>query len=300
MISRKLVVFIFIITIPFFIPQIAHAAWTDDFTNQNNRWEWDYVKNAGYHQITTIEGINIAELGVTKNATSTQYSDSSLHEKQSNYTQGILEMKIKLTDDNGVSDLGKGSRGWGFWDGNDNYSQTNCAWFISLSPQSANVFSGFRMQIVIDGNINYNQIITDVDMREWHIYRVEIGNFGTKFYVDNILKGSSISRPNNNLKAEIWLDNYRVYLNGQTPFFDYLKFDQDEKLYLDWVKYWDNLIPSSTPVSSPNPTPSGSPIKIENLKILLSQYLSTSDNIYYPIDNKVNILDAGYILGKIK
>lgn len=57
------------------------------------------------------------------------------------------------------------------------------------------------------------------------------------------------------------------------------------------------LSPTPSPSSSPSPTPTPSPsFTFAQLKTLLTNYLSTSDTIYKPIDNKVNMLDAGHVI----
>lgn len=48
-----------------------------------------------------------------------------------------------------------------------------------------------------------------------------------------------------------------------------------------------------TPPPSPSPSPT---FTISQLKTLISNYLSTSDSLYIPRDNKVNMLDAGYVI----
>jgi hypothetical protein len=294
MISWKSVFIFMALAIPFITPQTAHSAWFDDFTSQNNRWDWEYIRDAGYHRITTFESLSVAELGVTSLASDIQYSDSSLHEKNFSYTYGVLEMRIKTTDNNGLTDSGKGTRGWGFWDANTNFQQANVAWFWSASPESTEFLRGFRAQVFRNGTMYLNQEITGVDMRQWHTYRIEMFPSGTRFLIDGNLIASSSYMPMNNQRTEIWLDNYKINL----PTYTYLKFNQDEKLYLDWIRYSENLLPSPTP--SPSIIPSASPDIYQNLKILLSKYLSSNDNIYYPIDNKVNMMDAGYVILNIQ
>ncbi|MEK7166359.1 MAG: hypothetical protein AAB874_06135, partial [Patescibacteria group bacterium] len=54
--------------------------------------------------------------------------------------------------------------------------------------------------------------------------------------------------------------------------------------------------PSNSPSSSPMPTPS---FTINDLQFLLQQYLTTNDNNYQPQDNKINMLDAAYVIGNL-
>lgn len=51
--------------------------------------------------------------------------------------------------------------------------------------------------------------------------------------------------------------------------------------------------PSPPPSSMPTPTPS---FTITDLQNALQQYLSETDSLYRPVDNKLNMLDAAYIL----
>ena len=56
-----------------------------------------------------------------------------------------------------------------------------------------------------------------------------------------------------------------------------------------------NLIPtpSPTPSSSPSPSPS---FTVAQLKTALSNYLGAADSSYKPVDGKINMLDAGYVI----
>src|SRR3990172_13032228 len=53
--------------------------WLDDFTSANPSWNWGYNAGTGYKNLTTIDGYSVVEGGITSEATSSQYSDNSLH-----------------------------------------------------------------------------------------------------------------------------------------------------------------------------------------------------------------------------
>ena len=125
------------------------------------------------------------------------------------------------------------ARGWGFWDGV--HGGSNLAWFWSASPESDSSFTGFQAAVKRDGDIQFQQWLS-IDMREWHIYRIELSSSGTSFFVDGVEVGSTPARPRILHKLDIWIDNYRVYLVGGELQLEYLDVGQDQLMYIDWVK----------------------------------------------------------------
>jgi len=209
--------------------------WVDEFESMNPRWEWDYQAGTGYHFPATIDGYSVAEAGITDGSTSLSYSDCSLHSfvSLSDTDTVIAEMRLRCTDDNGITVPGQGSRGWGFWDGTE--WGNNIAWFWSASPESDPMFTGFLAGVRRDGVFYLLQQIS-IDMREWHTYRIEILSSGTKFLVDRVEVAFTSYKPRNLNKLDLWIDNYRIYfVNGELRK-EYLNVGQNEKMYIDWVK----------------------------------------------------------------
>jgi hypothetical protein len=68
----------------------AEAAWTDEFTNFNSRWEWNYNAGTGYKKLVTIDSVSAVEAGITAYSSSSSYSDCSLHETSHRYTYAVF------------------------------------------------------------------------------------------------------------------------------------------------------------------------------------------------------------------
>lgn len=227
--------------------QIVYASpvWLDEFISQTSRWEWSYISGTGFRRLTTINGSSVVEFGITNRSTSSAYSDCSLHESSTTHSQGYLEMRLRTTDDNGISQSGQGTRGWGFWDAN--MQNQSAAWFFSASPESDSSLRGLQTQVVKNSQVVFSTKLSSIDMREWHVYGVELLQDGSKFYVDDIEVASSAQRPNTNQRVEIWLDNYRVTFTNGIPQLGYLQVHQDEKIYLDSVSYYNTRPTLATP-----------------------------------------------------
>ncbi|MFZ5376505.1 MAG: hypothetical protein ACOZAN_02435 [Patescibacteria group bacterium] len=233
-IPNKIAIFLVMLIVVLFKVAPVQADFVDEFEGQHARWAWGYYAGTGYHNSTTYEGLTVAEAGITNLTTSSAYSDSSIHENINSHNSGALEMRIKCTDDNGQTDAGVGSRGWGYWNGQFG-AQNNSAWFWSASPQSDAAYSGLRAMVVVNGSVTYNYLINGIDIKEWHTYRVDLAADGTHFLVDGVEVAYTATKPTANMRIEIWLDNYRV------PTMTYLASTLNEKLYIDWVRLYDQV-----------------------------------------------------------
>jgi hypothetical protein len=214
-------------------PASEEPVWSDEFAAKEARWAWSYKKGTGYKKLVQLEDAPAAvEIGITSASTSSSYSDCSLHESKPKHMTGILEMRLRTSDDNGITQPGQGTRGWGFWDG-----AADAAWFWSASPESDPQLTGFRAQVARNGVLYLNQPLA-IDMRQWHVYRVELLGHGVNFYVDGVLVAVTNERPSAKQRPEFWIDNYRIIL-GETGFTkQFLKVAQDQKMFIDWVRFY--------------------------------------------------------------
>jgi hypothetical protein len=218
----------------------APLYWLDEFEYQHPRWDWEYNQGTGYKSLIELpDGSPGLEIGVTDNSDQNSYSDCSLRENTEVYEYGVMEARLRLTDDNGLTDDGKGTRGWGFWDGN--LDVLNVAWFWSASPESEPEISGFRVMVMRDHEFLLNQEI-QVDMRAWHTYRVELTQEGTKFFIDGVEIASTPGRPANQQRVELWVDNMAVHINNGSYSTENLNLIQDQIMYIDWVQYQSSPI----------------------------------------------------------
>ena len=148
-------------------------------------------------------------------------------------------MRLRCTDDNGLGHSGKGTRGWGFWNYSDP-SNADVAWFWSASEESHPSLVGLQAMVALDSSTVFQQLLPDIDMTEWHIYRVEFFSTGTRFLVDGNEVASTPYYPGKPQRIEIWIDNYIVQIQGGDVVpIGYLDVSQDQKMYIDWVRYYD-------------------------------------------------------------
>lgn len=209
-------------------------SWYDPFVSQHPRWNWAYNSGTGYKQLGWLpEGGEGIEIGITAASSQSQYSDCSLHELSQQYRSGLLEMRLRLSEDNGYTGTGGGTRGWGYWDGS--LDKINAAWFWSASPESSADLVGLRAMVVRDGKIVLNQPL-DVDMREWHTYHIDLSSEGTVFSVDGIEVARIDSRPANLQRVELWVDNMVVQITSEGYSRSNLDIQQDQKMWIDWVR----------------------------------------------------------------
>jgi len=208
------------------------AVWNDEFTDCDSRWEWTYNKGTGYKRLTTIDGVSVVEIGITDKSSSSEYSDCSLHETTHQYQNGVFEARLRYVGD------GKfGTIGWGFWNYKDPQKGV-CVWFLD-STTGGNA-SGFQAMVASDGAITFQKHLPEIDIQKWHIYRVELLPTGTRFFVDGVEVAATSKRPSKLQRAEIWVDNYRLQLiDGKMSPAGHLNIRQDQRIYVDWVRYYE-------------------------------------------------------------
>jgi hypothetical protein len=211
--------------------------WIDEFQTKEPRWDWDYNRGTGYKQIVQLpEAPSALEIGISAGASPSGYSDCSLHENQANHQTGIVEMRLRVSDDNSVPGGGLGTRGWGFWDGN--LTTADAAWFWSASPESDPNLVGLRAQVFRDGELLVNEPV-EVDMTAWHSYRIELGLDRTTFYVDGVKVASAPFRPKNLQRVELWIDNLALRLHPTSYDARFLAVNTDQSMYIDWIRFLD-------------------------------------------------------------
>jgi len=77
-------------------------------------------------------------------------------------------------------------------------------------------------------------------IQKWHIYRVELLPTVTRFFVDGDEVAATPKRPSKLQRFEIWVDNYRVQMiDGKLSPVGHLNMQQDQRIYIDWVKCYE-------------------------------------------------------------
>jgi hypothetical protein len=120
---------------------------------------------------------------------------------------------------------GVGSRGWGLW--NSSMDPTakpmNTIWFSSISPQSDPVVAGTRLWVVKQ-NLPYAFQDLNIDLTEWHTYRIKWRPDHLAAYVDDmsvpIWETTLASQiPDVALNFTVWIDNYVMTMPTGFPNF---------------------------------------------------------------------------------
>ncbi len=114
-----------------------------------------------------------------------------------------LEIRLRCSDDNKLNtDIGGGVRYWGL-----NYEILQLApyaWDTSIHIQTwspeAGSLAGFRGDVAMDSNHVYSTDLSDIDIREWHVYTILWEPDGVTFMVDGEVAGTTDQSPS----APMW------------------------------------------------------------------------------------------------
>ena len=219
----------------------SDAIWSDQFTSKQSRWEWGYNEGTGYQTITTKDGYSVVELGITSQSSSSSYSDCSLHEKTYYISNGVFEARIKYE---GNGDFG--TLGWGIWNYSNPYS-ADAVWFWNSTTGGSAV--GFQAMVCSNGKIKYQHYLPSIDITEWHVYRVDLQSNGCTFYIDGVEVAHTPLRPTKNQRFEMWADNYRISVSGDTMLpVGYKSISQNQRIYVDWAIYYSECPEEEPPV----------------------------------------------------
>ena len=172
-------------------------------------------------------------------------------------SQGFLycnvEVRLRNSNNNGWdalnaattpdSNYGFGSRGWGFWNMKEPPQKSNVIWFSSISPESGELFRGTRIWVILEG---VPVLIRDlnIDLMEWHVYRIKWRKDYIGLYIDDISNPvAEITDkdhiPNKDLIFTVWIDNYRVVGDISNMNKQYLEVpDMKQYIDVDYIKIY--------------------------------------------------------------
>jgi hypothetical protein len=194
---------------------------------------WDtYCAGTGYQSCpVNVDGLGatICEIGVTDASSSAAYSDGNIRELS--YAHDGNDHYVGRLR---VVGLGKGTKGWGFWNGGVGSSEA--IWFWWGSDDLASNLRGFRALVIDGGSITYNLALASVDIEAYHTY--EVIRYGTiaSFIIDGATVGYYDGTvPDSAMRVETWVDN-RVW-----PDETYLDLDINQLIYIDWQKFTRQL-----------------------------------------------------------
>jgi hypothetical protein len=204
--------------------------WQDEFDSYGPRWAWRYSAGTGFKIIRD----GILEAGVTDQSNRRVYSDCSLHEDKLSWEEGIVEMRLRYC----AEDVKAGSLGWGFWTGKPwPMEVVTAAWFVSLSPPSDPELVGFRAMVIRNGVYLLSQPLS-VNLKDWHVYRVEMTSTGTRFFIDGKQVAACQKSPGGKHRVEVWVDNLCVRKEEGRLQRSQVDVPEEQKVDVDWVRFF--------------------------------------------------------------
>ena len=219
----------------------------DDFQDRKSWWSWESI--GGGVSPSVHDGIVIL---VVNYGTSSGPSDSAIWDGANIYDNCTVNIRAKA-----ISPMRPGTIGWGFW----NYvppwysfdiADSNIAWFMKqYNPYDASMtWWGTWTRNAVSGNSNF-LALPNIDVNQWHLYRIERYDGVVRFYVDGSLVAFySENLPQGPLAFHLWVDNYNYPFDPTDPIV-YRAFSQPSILIADFVEIYNEQLGSSE-------TPSGS------------------------------------------
>ncbi len=210
----------------------------DDFDNLSSHWQCDIIPSQRFATCSSHNGI--AELKI-RLATRFYYFDAEIYDKDLPYKYNNMKIKVK------VDPIMKGSRGWGFWNGNFGFAGCQMAWFIYQKGSPLYHMNGLWVQCVNGNPDNMTtRPIIGYDISNWHEYEIKWNENYTEFFIDkNLVANLSMGIPNTNCRADIWIDNavwyWQISQIPYTPIFSWYKFIPNRilrptSLYIDYIE----------------------------------------------------------------
>ncbi|MFH1722203.1 MAG: hypothetical protein ABH950_06340 [Candidatus Altiarchaeota archaeon] len=230
------------------ISSILSSDWIDEFTDENPRWEWSYSRGTGYNELITIENVSAVKIGITNESVSSSYSDCALREVIHEHESGVFESRLRYEGDGRM-----GTMGWGVWFHNlGDFSDVDVAWFFIGHPESSMPF--FQTQVILNDSITITPLL-DVNLSEWHTYRIEFSPNGTYFYIDDALVSGTPKNTSRPLRIEAWIDN--TFLpNGSSEIIEsnYTDIENEQILYIDYISYSASIPQTTTSTTTTSPS----------------------------------------------
>ena len=232
----------------------------DNFNEKNvDNWHWR-VDGNGYNIVEN----GIANFTIFDNATSNEYSNSEIYDHYNPegypYYRNSIHFRLKNTA------LVNGSRGWGFWNGNMNPTQSVMAWFTRLKGNETYQNNGFYGVVQSLGQMPTQINLTDYEntLLDWANYSIDwTENFCAFSINDEIVANITENLPNDHCRIDVWVDN-AVYSENWEHI--YQTIEQDCSLLLDWVKVNQSGISEVVP-EPPNLITESQTIESNNITI---------------------------------
>ena len=181
------------------------------------RWWYDL---AGHGKVDIRGQLN---LGLFAGASNTSYSNSAAVTRM-NFFKKSFSLKVKVTE------FSPGSRGWGFWNGSMDPSQSAIAWFIYLESNPEYPLNGFYAVVQKPGSIPQFFPLNPIILEQEHNYKIKWTN-EIEFFIDGKSVAKSIETVNTEMAVHIWIDNAVYDLDTFQPLFQ--KIEKKSRLIVD-------------------------------------------------------------------
>lgn len=233
----------------------------DDFEEKTPYWDY---RTDNYASITVRDSKAILCSGPTE---ALYYSNAEISDGRFDdlpWEEKTFETKIRMTG------LHYGSAGWGFWNHSMVFDISMPIWFIHLQSRGPYLFQGFFAQAgrsfvpvkIYRGSLLLPSVISratrgaigvvihshkpalqDLDLTEWHVYRVEWRRGVANFYVDDKLVASlPIKKAGFKARADVWIDNAVFGYNRRDAGQVYRHLTQENRqracLEVDYIKVY--------------------------------------------------------------
>jgi len=205
-------------------------------SHQHPRYDWAYSAGVGDQDCPDTDGTNtVCRLYFTGTTSDSVYSDANLQEDAEDH-DGQDKLLVRLRTNFDYED-GDGTWGAGIWDGDYGVAE-DVAWFWWGGPSNASALQGLHAHVMVAGETVFNQVITGIDITEYHIYEVNLHTDYVTFLIDDEIVaqydgGSGL--PTGSFRCEVWMDN-AYYPGGERQYLEL----SGQELYVDWLARYDS------------------------------------------------------------
>lgn len=212
----------------------------DDFGSKKNDWYW---RSDGNQSIPVIED-GLLHLHL-KGAVDSEYCNTEIYNTTEHYLAGT-QVRVRLKTTN----IHKGSRGWGFWDGDLDISSLvydyDVAWVMQQgSDRTGSDYNWFLFGS--DGDELRNRQIfnldNEVEETDWNTYKIIWESEKVQFFINEEIKYETNQYlPDQEMRMDIWIDN-RV-INLTNPLEQWHNNVESSEMFVDFVEVSNSNGPS--------------------------------------------------------
>ncbi|MHA1819039.1 MAG: PKD domain-containing protein [Promethearchaeota archaeon] len=209
----------------------------DNFVQKENTW---YFRTDGVGTSSNQVENGYLNLTINEKSTNTSYSNAEIYNNSTDprpYHLNYAKVRLRNTA------LVNGSRGWGFWNGQMDSTQSEIAWFTYIAGndtyQQTYPQGLYATTQTIGTSINMT-LISNVTLLEWHNYTIDWTSSYVKFYIDEKLVCTRTQDiPSGNMRFDVWVDNAVYVLSGNQYVHYYHNIDNNSSVLVDWIKIYE-------------------------------------------------------------